>query len=332
VPGGAPGVPATDPEKLYCGVSVSNCGGNGGHPLFDRGKEAIEGIGGAVSGSGNRCCLQSDHCFDQFAEPISNPFYMHDPRSLTEIKPLLIYQQVPRSNPVFQGGQAWFYGVQGSLAITERFSLVLNKLGFVTLSPHDTADGVERHTGFAEIAFSPQYTFIRNESCGTLLAGGLTFEIPAGSHRVFQDTGDLSLVPYVSFAQNFWKTSYGSLNFMNTTGYSFATDDHRTDFFYSSFHLDYNVANLNKIYPMLELNYFQYTHNGHPPTFYGFEGQDLVNFGNGGIAGHPDLTLAVGARYKFTEWFQIGFAAEFPLTSHRYLEDFRLQMDMIFRY
>jgi hypothetical protein len=331
-----PSVPNSDTEKLLCGVSVSNSGGGGGG-IFDQGKHAIQQIpdalGGAFGGNSNRCCLQSDHAFDVFCSPVTNPFFMHDPRSLTEIKPLLIYEHVPASNPVFQGGNVWFYGVQGSVAITERFSIVLNKLGFITLQPHNTSNGVQDKTGFAEVAFSPQYTIIRNDCSGTLLAAGLTFEIPIGSGRVFQDTGDLSLIPYVSFGQNFFKTTYGSFNFLNTTGYSFATDNRRNDFFYSSFHLDFDVLNLHKIYPLMELNWTHWTTNSEAPRFYGFSGGDLVNFGNDGIAGHDDLSLAFGARYKFAEWFQVGTAVEFPLVNRsRGLMDYRLTFDLIFRY
>src|SRR5207248_2391314 len=112
-------------------------------------------------------------------------------------------------------------------------------------------------------------------------------------------------------------SSWGSFNFLNTTGYSFATDNQRTDFFYSSFHIDYDVKNLNKIFPLIELNWFHYTTNGGAGEFFGFEGRDLVTFGSGGVAGHNDLSLAIGARYKFAEWFQIGAVAEFPLLSRK---------------
>lgn len=327
-------VPGSNDEKLLCGVTVANSGGGG---FFDKSKEAIGGIpgaiGGALGGGGNRCPLQSDHAFDSFASPVSDPFLMHDPRSLTEIKPLFIYEHVPSSNPNFQGGSAYFYGVNGSVAITDRLSIVIDKLGLVTLRPHTTTKGIGDETGFAETMLGPQYTFIRCENSGTLLAGGLTFDIPWGSNRVFQNTGDLSLIPYVSFAQNFLKTCYGSFNFMNTTGYSFATDNQRNDFFYSDFHLDFDVANLHKIYPMVELNWMHYTTNGHPPTFYGFNGGDLINFGNGGVAGQNDVTVALGARYKFAEWFQIGAAVELPVYNrHEGIEDYRLQLDLIFRY
>ena len=50
------------------------------------------------------------------------------------------------------------------------------------------------------------------------------------------------LDPYFSIAQNFGRTEYGSFNFMNTTGYTFRTDNTRSESFFSSFHLDYEIA------------------------------------------------------------------------------------------
>jgi hypothetical protein len=325
-------------EKSYCGGPPGGPpGGPAGPGFWDQTRDTIIGIPGAVGGlfqgGTGHAPLQSDHCFDSFCSPVSNPFYFEDPRALTEVRPLLIFQRVPGANPYFQGGDIWFYGVQGRLAINDVFSVVINKLGAVTLQPHSQTHGITNDTGFAELSLGPKFTFFRNESSRTVMAAGLNFDMAIGSGGVFQNTGDLSLVPYFSIAQGFGKSSYGSFNFMNTTGYSFATDNQRNDFFFSSFHLDYDVANLNKIFPLIELNWFAFTQNGGSNKFFGFEGRDLVNFGTGGIAGHQDLSLALGARYKFAEWFQIGAVVEFPLVSRdKGLMDYRLGFDLIFRY
>src|SRR5262249_38161486 len=151
----------------------------------------------------------------------------------------------------------------------------------------------------------------------------LTFEIPAGSHQVFQDNGSLSLVPYLSFGQNFLRSSYGSFNALWTTGYEIATDEGRSDKFFSSLHLDYDIGSLHRFYPLLALNWFYYAKAGQnvyalvpgvPIPNLGFEGRDLVNFGARGVAGHNDASLALGMRYKQCEWFQVGFAYEMPIT------------------
>jgi|GEM_PF-2634110 len=39
--------------------------------------------------------LPSDHCFDDFISPISNPFFFEDPRSLTEVRGIFIENSLP---------------------------------------------------------------------------------------------------------------------------------------------------------------------------------------------------------------------------------------------
>ncbi len=277
--------------------------------------------------SPQRSLFQSDHCFDGFISPISNPFLFEDPRSLTEVRPIFIYQHTPRSNYAFQGSNIEFFGAQFRLAITDRLSFVFNKLGGIWTDPHDPFPS---GSGLAELNLGAKYTFYRNEDCGTVAAAGFTFQIPAGPDKVYQDTGSVSFVPYVSVAQNFFRSEYGSFNFLGTTGYAFA-DTARSEYYFLSTHLDYDVGNLHKIYPLLEVNWYQYMRSGNSHPF-GFEGRDLINFGSTGISGTGSVSLATGARYKFNETLQTGLALEFPLTSNKDLLNFRLMADVIFRY
>lgn len=288
-------------------------------------------LGGPVGDLG--CCppramFQSDHCFDMFASPITNPFLFEDPRALTEVRPIFIYQR--RNNSLVGADIEWF-GTQLRLAITDRWSFVMNKLGGIAIQPdRDDIFGWDDTSGFSEIWMGPKYTFLRNECTGTLGAVGLTFQIPSGPDQVGQGTGKLSLVPYVSFGQNFGRSQYGSFNFLGTTGYAFSVDQQRTDYYFLSVHLDYDVANLHKIYPMIELNWFAYTRSGQTPL--PVEGRDLINFGSADVAGGHSLSIAAGVRYKFNEHIQAGIATEFPLVRKNDLLDFRLTVDLIFRY
>ncbi len=282
---------------------------------------------------GGRKLFESDHCFDNFISPVSSPFFAEDPRSLTELRPIFLWQQTPSGNPVYRGGDVVFAGLQARVAITERLSFVMNKLGWVWSEPHTTVGDFAPHAGFAEVRLGPKYTFWRDDRTGTLMAAGLTFQVPSGSRKVQQDTGNLSLTPYLTFAQNlnFLPTGWGSFNFMASAGYTFGTDSQRTDYFYSTFHLDYDLGGLRKIYPMLELSWVNYTSSGKARDLT-FEGRDLFNFGATAVSGHNDVTLAAGLRYKFNEAIQTGIAAQFPLGGRRDLSDFRLTVDMIFRF
>jgi hypothetical protein len=334
-PGPDGGIPPAGDERYNCGVATENPGP--GHPVLEGGRRFLAGIPWPWAGSpgpepaGGRKRFQSDHCFDNFISPVTNPFLFEDPRSLTELRPVFIYQSIPKKNWLFGGGNIEDFALQGRLALTDRWSLVVNKLGFIAIQP-DSKLFVPDRTGFSEIDIGPKYTFLRNDCSKTLGAVGLTFQIPVGNSNVFQDTGTLSLVPYLSMAQQFGNSSYGSFDAMGTVGYAFSTDNKRSEYLFTSLHLDYNIANANKYYPFVELNWFHYTEGGKTRSL-GFEGADLINFGSAHVGGDDNnLSIAVGARYKFSECLQTGIAAEFPLLGRRDLMDFRLTVDLIWRY
>jgi hypothetical protein len=327
-----PGIPYNPPPDAYNQGVVPDTAapGNG---FWDKTKSIFDLQSGPFCGCAGRKPFQSDHCFDGFISPVSNPFLFEDPRSLTELRPIFIYQTIPSKNPGFHGGDMEFFGVQARVALTERLSIVMDKLGGIWVNPGGGALPPYQgdRSGFAEINVGPKYTFLRNERSGTLGAFGVIFEIPAGSHSAFQDTGDLSLVPYLTMAQNFGRSSYGSFNAMGEVGYSLGVDNKRSDSFFTSVHVDYDIGNLHKIYPLLELNWRYYTSNG-KERVQGFEGGDLINFGATNISGRNNLTLAPGLRYKFNENVQFGTALEFPLVGTKDMLNFRWGLDVIFRY
>jgi len=321
---GAPGLPA---DPYNCGVAAPPPASGG---FLDNCKQKLGDAFGSME-AGGRHLFQSDHCFDEFISPVSSPFLSEDPRSLTEIRPIFMLQGTPGNTPFLHGGTIEFFGAQARLALTDRLSFVVNKIGWDWINVREPADGIESGNGFSELWLGPKYTFLRNECTHTLGAAGVTFQIPAGSGAVFQDTGDLSVAPYVSLAQRFFQTSYGTFDAMGTLGYTFS-DNERAEYLYFNTHLDYDVANLHKIYPLIELNWIHYTTAGQNLPAIGFEGGDLFNLGTRGQSGKDNLTLALGARYKFTEWAQIGSTIEFPIIERKDLMQYRWTIDLIFRY
>lgn len=278
---------------------------------------------------GHRSWFRSDHGFDQFASPVTNPFLFEDPRATTEVRPEFIYQKIPSSQPNFQGGNLWFVGLRGSVAITERFSLTVNKLGGVGVYPSGSSP-LDSNFGFAELWLGPKVTIYRDPEYGSILSGGAIFQIPVGSSNVYQDTGALSIAPYLSGGQTFLRSRLGSLNGLATVGYSVATNRGRSDYFYASGHLDFDVGDYHRFYPLLELNWFQYTTNGTSSAI-SAEGRDLINFGSA-ARGSDLLTWALGGRVKLTESAQIGAAFEMPLLGNRDLFRYRFTLDFILRY
>src|SRR5262249_25617678 len=77
-------------ERYNCGVVTEPPGGSG-HGMFGCCKDWF----GTCCDSCSTCAFQSDHCFDQFISPVTNPFLFEDPRSLTEVRPIFMYQRIP---------------------------------------------------------------------------------------------------------------------------------------------------------------------------------------------------------------------------------------------
>lgn len=294
--------------------------------------EKLFGTGGDVLGVDGGGWFQSDHCFPTYVSPITNPFLFEDPRSVTEVRPIFIYQKVPGKEPVFNGGDIYWIGTQARIAFTNRISLVINKLGGIGVNPSNDFNGFfdGSEFGFSEFWLGPKFTLIRNTETGTLLAAGATFQIPVGSADVYQNTGDLSIVPYLSYGQNFWQSAYGSFNGLIGTGYAASVNSKRSDYYYLSAHLDYDVGNYHRFYPVAELNWFYTTTNGSSSPL-NFEGRDLINFGSQ-AKGSNLLTGALGGRIKVFTYSEIGAAFEIPLVGNRDLFDYRFTIDYIWRF
>jgi hypothetical protein len=322
-----PPVPVPPPGDPYTGGPAIIADPNPhGDPFLGKFRQWF----GGTDNCPNRKPFQSDHAFDYFSSPVTEPSFFEDPRSLTEVRPIFMLQTSPKHNWVFHDATTEVFNLQARVALTDQWSIVMQKFGFLAIQPgHDSI--VPDEEGFTEINIGPKWTFLRSCETKTVGALGLTFEIPAGPSKIAQNTGDLSLRPYLSMAQSFGRSSYGTFNAMGTLGYDFGVDDKRSDFFFTNLHLDYNVANADKIYPFLELNWTRYTANGKERPF-DFEGGDLFNFGSEFVSSRNIVTLAPGVRYKFSECTQVGTALEFPLSGHHDMIDFRWTIDVIFRY
>lgn len=331
-PPSVPGAPYNPEEGYNCGVEVAP----GAAPVPGAVPAAAAGAGGLFNNifrpTGGRTLFESDHCFDSFSSPVTNPFLFNDPRALTEVRPIFLYQTTPLANPQYHGGDIEYAGLQASAAITEYFSVRVTKLGWLWNNPNNPDAFVPQGSGFGEVHVAPQWTFWRNDRTRTLAATGLIFQIPTGSSNVIQDTGTLSLVPYISFGQEFLESVYGRFHFLSSTGYAFRVSGERTDYFYSSFHLDFDVIKQNRFFPFVEFNYFRYTRNGTVRPL-NYEGRALINFGSTNVSGNNDLSIATGFRYKFVALpMSVGVGGQWPLLNNKDIMDFRLIVDLIFRY
>lgn len=274
--------------------------------------------------------FESDKGFLDFVSPISNPLLAEDPRSVTELRPIYIYQTIPSNQYYFKGGNTQYFGLQGRLAFTDRFSMVVNRIGGDIFSPGSTS-GLASHTGLSEIWLAPKFSFYRDVDTQTLFTGGLMFQMPVGNGNVYQNTGGLSLVPYLSYGQQMWKTGIGTFSIMNNFGYSFGTSNRRSDYFYDTIQLSLDAVDFHRVYPVIEMSWFHYSSNGQDRPDLRFEGRDLANIGSY-AKGRNYLSIAPGVRFNITDSWQLGVSTEFPINGSRDLMKFRLGVDLIWRY
>jgi hypothetical protein len=294
--------------------------GSGIRGMFGQGKDFVE----------DRRLFESDHSFDSFISPLSNPFYFEDPRSLTEVRPILMYQNIPGAQSLYQGGNAFFIGSQFRLAVTERWSVTINKFGYQTFEG-GSGSSIPRGSGFSEFWIGPKYTFYRDKEHQSLISAGTILQIPMGPDSNYQNTGKLSIVPYVSGAMRLWETDWGTLNGMANLGYSFGTNSERADFFYTSAHIDFDINNRRRFYPLMEINWFAFTKDGTARNL-PFNGRDLANIGTAS-SGSNLVTWTLGGKYKApsARW-EFGAGFEFPILGNRDLFQNRFTLDFIWRF
>lgn len=266
--------------------------------------------------------FESDHEFDTFIGPITNPILAKDPRSNTYLRGLFINNNLPGDHAL-GGGSAQIYALQANVALTERLSLIADKDGLARI---DTAGGVNE-TGWLNLAAGLKYTFLRDVENQTLAAAGFLFEVPTGGANVFQNHGSGTLTGFLTAGQRLGET----IHVLNTVGYQQAMNTNfNSSFIYNSFHIDKAFGGW--FYPLAELNVFHWTGSGDRlPPFVG-EGDGLLNLGTQGVSGNTLVTLAFGAKAKLNCNLEFGAAYEFPISDRKDIMENRLVTELIIRY
>ena len=274
---------------------------------------------------GDACCdpkllglfVASDPCFAGFVSPITNPVFFEDPRTLTELRAIFMYNDIPGA---VGGGSARLIAVQLRAALTDRLSVIATKDGFV-MSSNPLVDD-----GWADVQLGVKYNLIADAREQKLLSVGLQYEMPVGSPRTLQARGDGMINMFVTGGMqlgDYW-------HWISTLGMNVALDDdNNSDWMYWSNHIDRQLR--EKLYVVAELNWFNWTRAG-GNGINGVEGNDLINLGSTGVSGNDIVTAAIGAKVKPSDNVEIGFAWEFPLTDRRDLLENRLTADLILRY
>ena len=280
--------------------------------------------------------------FDRAIRPITSPtlFDLAVPR--TQLHPIFMYQSLPSSVNTTLGnldvdGDFQLYALQLEYALSDQFSLVALKDGYIDLNPDST---LSEETGFANLAAGFKWAFLYDPAEEFAVSLTTQVEIPTGNSDVFQGTGDGAIIPSLSLLK-----LYDRFQFSDTLGIRipFDQDEESTTMFFSA-HLSYALT--DRIFPLIEFNYFHVLDEGDGgrrfndqvggavPAVAEFEGGDLINLGASNASSNRSLaTLGLGLRFRATDNIDLGAAYEFPLTDDKdNLMDSRITIDLVYRF
>lgn len=281
--------------------------------------EGLFGTSGASCLSGLTGLLhKSDHCFDDFISPMTNPVFFEDPRTLTEARLIFVNHQIPKQ----LGGQnLQVYAMQLRFAINEDVSIIATKDGFIV------SDNPLIDDGWADITAGLKVNVYKDYASGTLLSVGTTYEAPFGTPRALQGNGDGEFHIFTSGGTRF----LDDYHLLSGLGVRLPVDQgaESTSMYWSN-HIDRKLGD-SKFYLLGECNWYHWLVDGNAfpvPV----EGLDFFNLGSTGVDGNDIVTAAIGVKYKPSGNTEIGVAWEAPFTDRRDVLDDRITVDWIIRY
>lgn len=262
----------------------------------------------------------SDHRFDDFVSPQTNPLYFEDPRSLTEAR--LLYLRNSVATGLGAPGSFDYFGTQLRAALTHRLSIITTKAGFFCMG-----SDLEPDDGWANTNAGLKLALWADANHQRLLSLGALYEIPSGSGRTLQGAGNGELAMFVTGG-----TALGpGGNLLSAAGVRMPVN--RADasqMLYWSNHVDHTLFS-SRLYAVGEMNWYHYFGSGSLPAG-DAAGLDLFNFGHENVAGLEVITGAFGVRYKPTGNIEFGLIYELPMTEHKDILSNRLSADWITRY
>ena len=290
-------------------------------PAIERGIPVVKIISvvAPLAGLLGKILRPSDHCFDGFISPMTNPVFFEDPRTLTEARVIFAHHNIPAA--IAGGGDVQLYAMQVRLALTERLSFIATKDGYIVSSNPVIRDG------WADIAAGLKYNLIRDVARQRLLSVGATFELPVGSPRAFQGNGDGEFNLFYSGARRMWE----NFNWISGGGIRIPSDDDaESSSTYMSQHFDVRMT--ERTYLLTEVNWFHWYDSGANALLNTVEGHDLFNFGSTNVDGNDLVTMAFGGKLKPNRNSELGIAYEVPVSGRQDVTTNRLTVDMILRY
>jgi hypothetical protein len=269
-------------------------------------------------GCGPLCCLMpSDHCFDRFVSPISNPFFFEDPRSLTEVRAIYINNELPQ---LIGGGDVNVWAGQVRLRFAERWSVIAPRLGYIDVHQPGAPNG------YMSSPAGVKYNFYRDVCQQRLASVGMTYFIP-GEGRAFSNFGDGDFHFFLTGGAEV----FGDGHWLSATGFRIPTDHNwGTQLWYWSNQWDYEVA--DGWYGLLGVNWFHWMRSAGANIGAPVTGLDLINLPVSGVAGDDVVTGVVGTKLKPSRHVELGVGYEFPMSNRTDILENRLYADVTLRY
>ncbi len=179
--------------------------------------------------------------FDAAVRPITSPtlFDLAVPR--TQAHAIFMYQNHPDKlrttlGDLPVGGDLQVYALQLELALSDRFSLVAAKDGYIDFKPDAT---LSKASGWANISAGFKYAFLYRPEDALASALNLQIEVPTGNTDVFQGEGDGAAIPSISLLK-----LWDRFQFATNLGFKIPFDNgaESTTFHYNA-HFSYAVTN-----------------------------------------------------------------------------------------
>ncbi len=283
--------------------------------------------------------------------PMSFPFYFEDPYITSGINFIGIWHDYPATvastPPLPWGGQIGALALQIRLAITDRLAFIATKDGVGFHDPASLPDA----TGAFNLALGFKYALWKTagENWSAIVTPSLRYEIPIPQGQIFQGGDPGVFIPAIAtgFQHGNWHLIGSFGGFAPISGQLSSSN-----FFYN-FRVDHAFPVgreswwITHIAPFIELNGIHWITSGDgsrtirvggtvdtvanllPP---GFEGVDVVNLGNPGVAGNDYVTMAWGVRIPFRTGLNLGFAYERPLSNTRDITEQRVTVNATFEF
>lgn len=260
----------------------------------------------------------SDHCFDDFISPITNPIFFEDPRTLTEIRPIFVHHKIPLAAG---GGSVNVMAPQIRLALSDDISLIATKAGFMTSENPIVNDG------WLDLALGLKFNLLKDAVRQRIFSAGLVYELPVGTPQTLQGNGEGEFNIFFTGAQRIGARG----QWISATGFRLpANTTDESQVWYWSNHFGRRLV--GPIFGLIEFNWFHWLRSGVDGPVVGLEGFDVFNLGAPDVAGNDIVTGAFGFKYKPHRHLETGVAWEVPLTERRDIIDNRLTFSTWLRY